>query len=501
MRTTIRNILLIILIIAGIIGSLKAQIDNPRRDLEELRFTLNRVASFIRLLPRSFAPELKMTLENKLQEADVKFQQAVQLAKNGHIKEARVLAMQVYGLLRQIEALLRQHPLLKIKFQDQLDRKIQEAEKIVGSQEDPESLYMLNRAKFFRRKAYRLFEEGRTFQAIDYYNLAIHFVNQVMKISGGHFDRFSETEWRKMFMDTQVLLERARHLQSFIDTDRRMRNLLEKAETELNEVKRLYERKNYTAAQQKLITVNRALYRLLDLMESTPQNEQERLRFDAQSLFYALQSIHEQLQEKKFPVAVRLYQRATALARQIERHIQNNQPVLARRKLRFANQIVLNLYRILENRQVATPDELRNQLDAARQNVQDLANQSVGNEDAASFLKLIQDNLDRAEKAYRNKNYLRSGFLLKIVNQMILKYNHLLLQQTRQDVKKGLVESDLYRLETMLKRLEVKTDDAELKIRYQNARRLYQLAKKAYRKDELTLAKEYITMAINLLTR
>lgn len=474
--------------------------------LVNLKSAIDRTAVFVQLLPELPNTELKAEIEAILQEARLKYQDAVQFARNGQNQKAELSVEQAYGLLKKIELLIKQHPVLKLKFQEFLDRKIQQADEAVRLTQNEEALYMLNRARFFRRQAYSLFRQGRTYQAIEYYRLAVHFANQTLKIigAGGEPDRTipEENDWQNFYLDTQMLLERARNLLENSDSNSQFNNMLQKAEREMQDVVRLYERKEYGAAKRKLLAINRALYRIIDVVGKIPRQENERLQMDLESLQFALQSIEEKMSRADSPALQKLYQRSENLAFQIQHHIELNQPVLARRKMFFANQLVLRLYRMVENQPENQPREIENRIKMTRRDAVDLKQQPAEWSGAESFLRLIEENIGRAEEAHARKDYLDASYYLTITNRLILKYNRLQLNQSQQNLQRNVVQRDLQRLSELLERFKSeKKQDVETEIRYRNASELHRLANQAFDNNELYLCQELTTMAINLLTR
>ena len=484
-----------------------AQPQNIEHQLANLKSVLERTAVIVRLLPDLPNNDITANIEIKLREARQKYQEAVELAHKDKIPQAKLAIQQAYGFLKQIETLIKQHPIFKIKFQEQLDRRIQRAEEAVRLTQNEEALYMLERAKFFRRQAYSLFRQGRTYQAIEYYRLALHFSDQSLKIlgiDGGGMDRNipDADGWRNFYLDTQMLLERARNVLQNSGGTNQFKNMLERAETEMQDAVRLYEKKEYDAAKRKLLAINRALYRIIDTGEKMPRQENERLRIDLESLQFSLQAIKEKMSDGSSPALRKLYERSENLAFQVEQHIEQDQPVLARRKMFFANQLVLRMYRMAEEQPGNQPQEIENRILLTRQDLDELKQQPANWKNSESFLALIDENLKNAESAFNNRDFLTSSQYLTIANRLILKYNQLQTQQLREEVQQGLVQQDLQRLGELLERVRLAEElDEEAALRHRNAEELYKLAGQAFERNELNLCYELTTMGINLITK
>lgn len=502
-----RLILLINLtLLFGCMFNAQGQPQNLNSQLANLKSALDRTAVIVRVLPDFPNNDVKTIIETKLREAQQKYQEAVEFAGNGQTQKAQLRIKQAYLLLKEIELLIKQHPIFKIKFQEQLDRRIQQAEEAIQLTQNEEALYMLERAKFFRRQAYSLFRQGRIYQAVEYYRLALHFTNQTLRILGidGGFDRTipNEDSWRNYYLDTQMLLERARNVLENSSENSQFRNMLEKAETEMQDAVRSYEKKEYDTAKRKLLAVNRALYRIIDVGENIPQQEDGRLRMDLESLQFSLQSIKDKMSDDESPALKKLYERSENLAFQIQQHIDQNQPVLARRKMFFANQLVLKMYQMAEKQPDDQPQEIENRIIMTQRDVDELKQQETNSANSGAMLRLIEENLRSAEIAFDRKEYLTASQYLTITNRLILKYNRLQLQQSQEEIQAETVRRELQRLSDLLERLKTSDEKTtESTIRYRNAEELYNMASQAFERNELYLCQELTTMAINLLTK
>lgn len=495
-----------ILLLLGCVLTIQGQSQNLNFQLANLKSALDRTAVIVRLLPDFPDNDVKTKIETKLREAQQNYQDAVEFAGSGQTQKAQLLIKQSYLLLKEIELLIKQHPIFKIKFQEQLDRRIQQAEEAVRFTQNEEALYMLERAKFFRRQAYSLFRQGRTYRAVEYYRLALHFSNQTLKILGveGGFDRSipNEDSWRNFYLDTQMLLERAQNVLENSNRNNQFKNMLERAETEMQDAVRLYEKKDYDAAKRKLQAINRALYRIIDVAENIPQQENDRLRMDLESLQFSLQSIKDKMSDAESPALKKLYDRTENLTFQIQQHIEQNQPVLARRKMFFANQLVLRMYQMAEKQPDNQPQEIENRIIMTRRDVDELKEQETNSPDSGAMLRLIEENLGNAEITFDKKEYLSASQYLTITNRLILKYNRLQLPQPQEEIQAETVRQDLQRLSDLLERLKTSDEKTtESAIRYRNAEELYNMANQAFERNEWYLCQELTTMAINLLTK
>lgn len=183
---------------------------NLNQNLITLKAIIERTYSMIQLLPQFPNNDVISEIQTKLQNARTAYEQAADFVRKRQNQNAVMAIAQAYGFLKQVEALMNQHPVFRIKYQEILDQQLQRAEELVNGQQDEEALYMLNRAKFFRRRAYDLFRQGKTYAAIEYYRLAIYFADQVPRVLGRRGGSSDREDWQKYYLDTEMLLERAR---------------------------------------------------------------------------------------------------------------------------------------------------------------------------------------------------------------------------------------------------------------------------------------------------
>jgi len=492
-----RNVILLLLIfIAGFFSSNFAQYRGPlEQELNRLKLTINRTEAFIDLLPDN---DLKQTMQINLQKATEEYDKAIDFANSDRPALARIHIKLAYQYLRKIEGFIKNHPVFKIKFRERLDLKIQQAEEIVQASQKPDALHMLNRAKFFRQKAYISFQGDQSYNALEYYRLAVFFAEKAIQIADARTDDIQD--WRGLLSETEMLLERARQ-EADNSPNPQLQKMIAKSNLEMQEIRTLYADNQTNTAKRKLQVLHRSLYRIIDIAADVPLQDNDRLGVDIETLKYTIQELEKDLQEINSPVAKQLYFRASDLVRTIETNKREGNLSLARQKVLAANRLILQIYRVIENGAINSPNELRLQIERARQNLEQL--QSANNSFSVSpeLLNLIATNLDNAEKANNQGNRLMASFHLKMANRLILKFNRLRLLQSSGEIEKISVEADLQRLESLLNRIDAsKYDDEDFSIRYENARKLYGLAGKAFSENDFRLCHELTQMGIILIT-
>lgn len=483
------------------VGSLNAQQRGLENELSRLQSTIERTEAFVRLLPATNTNDIRNRIDNLLNDARNNYQQAEQLASQNKPVLARLRIREAFAALRQIEMLLKDNPVLKFKYQEQLDQKIQEAEELVQQQQIDEALYLLNRAKYFRQRAYSLFREGQSFSAIEYYRLSLHFAEESIQLYRTTDKRNSGERIRQSFLDAELLISQIRAKLDGNNSDETQKRLLQSTEAELTTVKRLFEQRNFSEAQQRLTGINRVLYRLLESVEKMPQTDDEQLQLDLQSLRYALSQVREMLQNNELPAAETICQRASALADRSEMLLNQGKTVQARRNLFFANQMVVRLYRLLENQQDSQPEQLQQQVERTRENVIAMRSQSADWDADNAFAEMTERNFAVAEQAYAAGDYGRAAQFLNIANKLVLQFNRLQLEQTNSNIASAVVKEELQRFQQMLERLRDRgATDATFEITFQNAGQLYRLAEAAFRRNRLLVCRELTRLGTRMLT-
>lgn len=467
------------------------------QELNRLKLVLNRTSAFVDFLPQS---DLKQLMLSDLQKANEEYEKAVGFANNNQINLARVHLRLAYQYLKKIESLIKNHPIFKIKYRERLDSKIQQAEEVVQTTQNPEALHMLNRAKFFRQKAYLSFQSDQSYNALEYYRLAIFFADKAIQVANSKTENMNR-DWQSLLSETEMLIDRANQLvngsQNF-----QLQNMIVKANDEIQEIRRLYADKRNNAANNRLLILHRSLYRIIDLGENIPQREDDRLSMDLETLKFTTQSLEADIRNSNSPAVSQLYFRVSNLVNNIENHIKEGKLAVARQKIFVANRLILNIYRLIESKSTNSPDELNLQIERTKQNFEEIQSSSTYLSFSSELLHIIKTNLDYAEKAMSENNYIQVSLYLKMANRLILKFNRLRLLQSIDNIEAKSVEADLQRLESLINRISLSQNtDQEFAIKYENSKRLYEIAQNAFLNNDLQLCQELTTMAINLITQ
>ncbi len=499
MKTRILTIFLLLISLSQIVF---AQSRALERELERLRTSVQRTVSTLQVLPDFFSDDARTQIENKLLEIRDSFENAEQLVRENRSVQARIAIQVTYAKLREIEAVVRRHPVFRLKFQERLDRKIQDAELVVDTQGGEEATYMLNNAKSFRQRAYSFAQRDRTYSALEYFRLATYFADQAIRISRDDNGQGDMRYWTNYYRETEMLLQRAKGMLAGSDEGSELESLMRKAERELPEVKQFTEERNFTSAKKKLTAVNRALYRIIDMLENQPQSEDERMRTDVESIQFALSTAKDREGAER-PAVKALLRRGNNLVRKIEGHLSSGRRRAAERQLFFANQLVVRLNKLLDNAGTADREALiKGQLAATRQGYNELVQRSVMTKPASDLITLIEQNLNAAEKTVDEGAYVQAAFHLRVANRLVLQANRMLLQSGAEKGNAENAESNLKRLYDLLRRLEAtKEENLKSRVSFENAEELYRIAKSELQEGNYSHSEQLVNMAITILTR
>ncbi len=473
--------------------------DNQK--IEELERQLNRIEEKIqeaRHLASLFQnPKLNQfvqSAEDYYQQARLAFQQKQYIRSAAFIKLA-------YAELTKIYRELKLNSQYRLKFRDKLNQKIQEAEQLVGQSRNTDADNFLNRAKFFRQRAFQLSETDRPEAAIKNYFLAIFFAeNAIRAVTGNDGRELNNLD--RYFEDTRTLMLQVREMEGFAENPT-AGNLFSQAEKELTNAYRFYRENELRRAFQKVQLVNRILYRIIDLLETEPIALEKRLESDLQLMQNQINEIQPEVQKANRGDLNRIFKRMLFLISTAKQKFEAKDYVAARNRLGLANRLMYRIQRLLSSGTSEQEDtRLLSQIETAESMIQSLENKNLNYKGSAELLSLARKNLDAANIAYEQKNYNLALQNIRIFNNLVLKIDQAQNMEKREGEKKEQINEELQRLEVMLNKppAEVQTNEL-LKAKYQNAEELFQIAQKVCTEQNNGLCAQLIRLAIILITQ
>ena len=470
------------------------KIEELERQLNRLEEKIQEAQHFASLFQNPILNQIVQSAEDYYRQARLAFQQRQYIRSAAFIKLA-------YAELTKIYRELKLNSQYRLKFRDRLNQKIQEAEQLTGQSGNTDADNFLNRAKFFRQRAFQLAETDRPEAAIKNYFLAIFFAENAIRAATGNDGRELHNLDR-YFEDTRALMLQVREMDGFAE-NATAGNLFSQAEKELSNAYRFYKQNELRRAFQKVQLVNRMLYRIIDLLETEPLALEKRLESDLQLIENQVNEIQPEVQKANRPDLNRIYERLLIFLSSVKQRYDAKDYVAARNRLGLANRLLYRLQRLLSSG-ISEQEDTRilRQIETAESMMKSLESKNLKFEGSAELLSLAQKNLDAANIAYEEKNYNLALQNIRIFNNLALKIDQVQNLEERKGEKKEQINEELHRLEAMLNTPpdEVRTNEL-LKARYQNAKELFQIAQKVCAEQNYGLCAQLTRLAINLITQ
>ncbi|RMG66946.1 MAG: hypothetical protein D6715_05770 [Calditrichaeota bacterium] len=492
-----RLIVLTLFLIMLCVQLASAQMDTQvGRDLDRLQTLLNRVRTLSSVIQNA---DLRDQFNRLIQEIESELRTARQLARDRKWELARVHIRAAFQKLNLLERKLRNHPGIRIRFKEEADRKIHQAELALRGSQNEQALRMLERARFFRNKAFQLARSDNPFAALEYYRMAIFFAQKAIELTGPvNRDRASDA--RGLLQELELLYRRAEQLVSQ-NPEPQLNQMFAAASRSYRKIRRLIDAHEWTQAAQQARALTHLLYRIIDLGERIPQNEDFRIAENLGRLENQINALGNDPALTKRPQARALLERARRFVSQAKQLMVKNRLRLARQKLLFASRLLVKLEQLRRADQIDPEVRVKNEITRARATLQELS-QSMDQHRFADFRRLIEQNLSQAESFAAQRQYSQALQSLKVVKLMMLKLNNLMLLEDSRSVQALGARAVIERLEQLVTKLEGEGEASGIEaFRLQNARRLLELARQAGATNRWALADQYAQLGISILTR
>ena len=476
-------------------GNSFAQSGEGVADLER---QLNRLENKIREAKNLVQSLNNPELNEPVQQAELQYQQARTTFQTRQYIRCRNHIRLAYGYLVQLYQYLKSNTDFIRRYQDRLDQKIQEAEQLVSQSQNTEAAKLLNKARYYRQKALQMFNGEQPEGIFRNYFIAMYFAENASRLAGGQDGRDSQ-DFNRYIEDSRELLRQVEELAAS-ETNELIRNFIQKATSQLSEVQNLYDQKLYRQAVQRLLLVNRFLYRALDLLDNQPASLGERINSDLQSLDAQISDLQSEVTANTSQEVRRLYERIIFLTAEAREKFQLQEYHTARQRISLANRLLYQLRRLL-NRPVDTPEiQIENQIQTAEIMLNTLQSELLDYPDSQNMLQLLEKTLQKAKDAYSIDNEKLAWQYLRFFNSLAIKLNQLKTASTGSAATAEIGQESLNRLKTMLDNLPNSwQQDEALQFKYENAGNLYQIAQSAFQQGNYSLCNEMSRLAINLI--
>lgn len=494
--------IILLLTIAGLSTLFSQPRDaDPVRQLERLGTRIEQAAALLRLLPDVSDAPVGAEVKSALEAARNKYLEGRAAANNGNIVRLRILNAEIAVLLRRVETLVKSHPIFQFRFQEELENRLQIAEALLTDGNNREIIYLLERARYYRQRAYDYQRQSRPFAALENFRLALHFAEQVIRLTT-RSDRQSPDELNSILGETRAVFEKAQQLAEE-NSDDKSRQLLTKAANEIRHVEQMIEQQDFQRARQVLNTINKALYRIIDMAVKLPENDKERLQNDIDSAVLALDAVRQKLQDQPSAAAMQVAERADNLLDEASRHLSRSEMIRARRKSQLASRMIANVYRIMNREQQPSETDIRIRLESAKQSVSGLENVDTGWPGFVDFRGLLSRNLDNAQQALNAGKIRETILYLKVVNGLIFRLNRTLVEEGTSTVDRASAEQDLQQLRSLMAKLQSGqlSENDEFGIRFSNAQSLLKIAEQSCQKGQFHFCRMLAATATTIINQ
>jgi len=468
--------------------------------IEEIERQLNRLEIKIQEA-RRFGELLRdQELRNIIQKAS----QEYTLARSAFSSQNYLVAVNHlklgYFYLSQFYLRLQNNERFRQRFRERLDQKIQEAEQKISQSPNTEAARLINRAKYYRERAFQTFRNDQPEAMFRNYFIAIFFAESALRISSGQEIRNS-ADFNRYLEDSKELYNQVEELAAS-EADETIQKILRNARRELVNVQRLYDQDLYRQAFQKLQIVNRFLYRALDLLESSPASLSERLDIDLQLLEDRITDLRPDIELSQDEQVHKIFERALFLASKARDKYNTNDPMGARQNISLANRLLFQIHRRLNNTGQPLQSQLQNQIETAEMMLQSLKEKPIEDPYNQRLLQLLELNYLNAKQQFAKGNNQLALQYLQFFNRLAVKSNQLQTKFNQQDNQQAQIENSLERLKNMLENVPQEArQDSQQQAKYHNAEKLYEIARDACSNGNYEVCDQISRMAINLLTQ
>jgi len=461
------------------------------RDLTRLKEKIQEAYHFVQLFPNTKIKEIILSAERQLNQAKNAIAAQQYLKARSHINIG-------FSILEKLYRELRNNPFIKVKFKERLDQIIREAEQIVLNSPNPEARTLLNRARYFRQKAFNMAGIGQSEAALKNYFLAIFFAeNSIKSVQGKPNASIDNLE--RHFEDSKALMNQIKEMLGQ-KQDATINDILKRANEEFRQARRYYETRQNRKAYQQLQIVNRLLYRVLDLLEKDPHIKSERLLTEIELLEQSVAEFRNKIKQEKSDELMKLYERLSFLTRSIRQKYESGKIESAHKQLSVANRLLLQLQKRLDNKTNPVDVQIKNQLETAQYMLSTLEKETPNNPYYEPLLELLRKNWEKAKQAWKNNQTHLSIQHLKFFNNLSLKLDQMKTASEINIRQKQKILENFQRLEKLLNNPPNSLKDNEVfQSRYENAKRLYQIARSACQEENMTICWQITRMAIQLL--
>lgn len=475
----------LLLLLAG--ASLSQPSVSLRQEIRRLSYQVKLLENYTQLLPNSSLVQQFKSQIQMVREEIRTARRFVQLQNfpgaKEHLRNARMILM-----------LLEETVIRKTRFQVQLkkglDGIIQRAENIIQQTQNPTAKQLLEQAKAYWRRAIIAYQRQVIFQAIEFYRLAEYFARNAIDLATR-----GEENVENLFHRTWTLLNDLQT--SPIGTERNLQPKFVKFRHQLKTVKQYIDEGRFQQARRMLQMLNFELYQLL--AEKSPTTVHDR---KIQKRWEVVQQNLRRLQQKQMngnEMWQRLLSQAQRLARRVNDAMERKEYRVAQKKMNVLIQLLYRLETLASNAvahdAVQQELELKRELKITQQLITTLKhNTDIKN---SPYFTLLNHLILEAQKLIQKHQWVAASNLLKVTNQLIMKYYQTPTTGTNENTMQQ-AERYIQRLRKLIKKM-LPTHGNVKALRL--ARELLKTAEQLYAQGHFQKAKALSEYGLRLLTQ
>ena len=481
-------LLFFVFLIAG-----KAQAPPPiQEQLHRLRMELRQLEYFLQIVSQTNAHG---PLQQKLELAWQEWHKADQLVRQKKFYQARLHLQIVRDILISLQRMIRNHPFFRFRFKQDLDRRIQEAERRAQQLNIPQVFHLIDQAKFFRHRAIQAIQRNRLLVGMEFYRLALFFVRNALQIMEGR-GAVSGQDFEKLRREADQLLNRLEFLQLQKEISLTASEI-QRWKQELDKAHRLYQSGQKKRAISQLQAMLHMLYNRFQSLEgATPQVEELKHQFQlAKENFRQVQA---QLPSNLPPYQQVLFRRIQRMLQDVGLQLQRGKFKAARARLMVVNRLLYQLqHRQFPNR---LQENIANELQQAYRNLESLKKETADIPESAGLIEIVKQALERAQQAEQSHHPLLAARYLRLANQLMAKFYQMITLGKNQQLSPSQIKNQFQRAQALVNRIEKRNPNPVQRANLQVAKRILQSAQEFYRNKRYSEAFELVRFAIQLLT-
>ena len=487
-------IFLILIMTSFMINNLFAQRDQLIiREFNELKVYLTKIWVVVQRFDNVKARELMQQAKQELDTADdLIFNQNRYILAKVHMVMARALANQAAKLVLN-------QPVERLK--KQLDDLINKAEKVLSNNQSDESRYLLNQAKKFRNLAYNALANGRFNKAQEYYRIAFYFADKSIKLINRR-DEDTGSQIAELMSNIDQLFIQAEDL---INENNRYKNLLNEARKHYSDALQLLENGRINLARNKLLLIEKLLFRIMDQIDRLSLNNNDRIKNDFYSLKAFLDALEQDAEESGNDRVEKFLQQAKKLYSEASQAFDAGRMKLVQTKLNLSQRFASKALQFMNSNLTGDLPNIESKINDNK-NLLQLQKPHIDNSKNNALNRMFQEaeRLNSQASEFYNQNKYRAALRsVQLSTRLINKIQRYLdYGSNEEDLKVNEIEQKINRAGSLLNKLKNNNQiNDEYKDNIQKLEDLFVQATNYFEAKDYQLANEYIDFVLQQIEK